>query len=232
LLWFIALTACVVHVWIAAVGASTEWGTRVLRALLGAFLWPLIIIALDSVWPSHRNQKRWLSVFSVTSVVLIALRYFAGNSAAREKTVEARNTVNDVAWLAVTAFHRDRVGAGRASVHRLCASGNAIPSRVPRGDAYTPSTDYQMGDEDTGWRCLSFKMGPPQRYQYTYIAGGPYKGPARGGPDPGPDGFEVAAEGDLDGNGITSLFTRTGKLDGKSGEIVVSPETFVDKELE
>ena len=68
--------------------------------------------------------------------------------------------------------------------------------------------------------------------QYTYSAGGPYKGPARGGPDPGSDGFEVAAEGDLDGNGVTSLLTLTGKRDAASGKMVLSPQIFVDDEHE
>ena len=36
------------------------------------------------------------------------------------------------------------------------------------------------------------------------------------GPDPGPDGFEASAEGDIDGNGKTSLFTRVGKVDKKT----------------
>jgi hypothetical protein len=35
-----------------------------------------------------------------------------------------------------------------------------------------------------------------------YRIGGNYKGPARGDPDPGPNGFEVSAEGDLDGDGV------------------------------
>ena len=60
-------------------------------------------------------------------------------------------------------------------------------------------------------------------------AGGGYLGPQRGGPDPGPDGFEVAAEGDLDGDGETSLFTRVGKLNPDTGEIEVFPLFIADE---
>ena len=88
---------------------------------------------------------------------------------------------------------------------------------------------FHVGDQESGWRCLKFEMTEPQYYQYTYIAGGPYKGPKRGGPDPGPNGFEIAAEGDLDGNGVTSLFTRTGVVDAQTGMVRMSKEIWSDK---
>ena len=88
------------------------------------------------------------------------------------------------------------------------------------------------GDALTGWRCLKFTSITPIYYQYEYRQGGPYKGPARGGPDPGPNGFEASAEGDLDGDGKTSLFTLTGKVDAKRQMVVVDPEIFVVDERE
>jgi hypothetical protein len=52
-----------------------------------------------------------------------------------------------------------------------------------------------------------------------------------GGPDPGPNGFEAWAIGDLDGDGVTSLFTRTGKIDA-SGNLNVDPTVFIHNESE
>jgi hypothetical protein len=72
----------------------------------------------------------------------------------------------------------------------------------------------------------------PHYYQYEYRTGGPYKGPSRGGPDPGPDGFEVSAEGDLDGDGVTSLFTMTGKVDSATKSVRLATELFVADETE
>jgi len=71
----------------------------------------------------------------------------------------------------------------------------------------------------------------PHYYQYSYSQRGPYKGPARGGPDPGPNGFEAVAEGDLDGDGVTSLFTTTGTVDAR-GELKQSSSIFVSNEHE
>jgi hypothetical protein len=68
------------------------------------------------------------------------------------------------------------------------------------------------------------------RYQYEYRAGGPYKCTKRGGVDPGPDGFEVSAEGDLNGDGKTSLFCVVGK---RSGDVIkLSTQLFISDELE
>lgn len=227
-LWLIAVVACVVHVVLASGKGTENWGTRVLTAILGACVWPLLIIGLDSIWPSHRNQRRWVTVFAVTSVALVTLRFgsgFLSGYLGDARTAEARNTVNEIAQRALDAFERDR----------LCGSAQPVPSQLKHGYLYPPSdapgTDYDVGDKDTGWQCLHFKMTAPQKYQYEYTAGGPYKGPARGGPNPGPGGFEVSAEGDIDGNGTTSLFTRTGTLE-PSGRMVLSSEIFVSKEFE
>lgn len=154
---------------------------------------------------------------------------------ASSKTSEAKNTVGAISRGAVAAYEREVVDPeGTETTHELCQSAKAVPATVPLGRKYQPSTspgsDYQAGDSTTGWKCLKFALTQPQYYQYQYVRGGPYKGPKRGGPDPGPDGFEVSAEGDLDGDGKTSLFTRTGKI--VNGRVRVAPQLFIDDELE
>ncbi|HEY4117933.1 MAG TPA: hypothetical protein VGM56_08760 [Byssovorax sp.] len=151
------------------------------------------------------------------------------------KTAEAKNTIGAISRAAVAAYEREALGSSGAAVtHKLCKSAQAVPRAVPAGVKYMPSAkagqDFESGSEDAGWRCLHFAMTAPHYYQYEYRQGGPYKGPKRGGPDPGPGGFEVSAEGDLDGNGKTSLMTRTGRI--KNGQIVLSTELFVVDENE
>jgi hypothetical protein len=153
------------------------------------------------------------------------------------KTAEARNTIGAIARAAVTAYEREGFDPKNPSappLHRLCTTAPPVPKEVPRAKKYQatsePGKDFDRGDLDHGWNCLKFRMEAPFYYRYSYTAGGPYKGPARGGPDPGPNGFEVAAEGDLDGNGVTSLFTQVGQV--KNGVLVLSPKIFADKENE
>lgn len=149
------------------------------------------------------------------------------SSVSSAKTREARQSVGALARAAVAAFDRS---------HALCKSTkNPVPASVPvKGRKYAPQfkegADFRTGDEGTGWKCLQFMMTSPTHYRYDYRAGGDYKCVARGGVDPGPDGFEASAEGDLDGDGVTSLFCATGKV--VKGSLVVDPSVFTVDELE
>jgi hypothetical protein len=156
---------------------------------------------------------------------------------ASAKGAEAKNMVGAISRGAVAAYEREQMSArGSGVAHALCKSAVPVPAAVPRGTKYmassTPGADWDSGDAASGWRCLKISLSTPQYYRYSYSFGGPYKGPARGGPDPGPNGFEVAAEGDLDGDGVTSLFTRTGVIDPKTQSVKMAPEIFIVDELE
>jgi hypothetical protein len=148
------------------------------------------------------------------------------------KTTEAKLNIGRITRGAIEAYELERDPG--PNLHMLCKSAVAVPSEVPSGRKYVPSAeagrDFQTGDRTTGWRCLRFSTDTPTYYQYEYRAGGNYKGPARGGPDPGPNGFEVSAEGDLDGDGKTSLFTLVGKV--KNGSIERSTTVFISDEFE
>jgi hypothetical protein len=167
----------------------------------------------------------------------------AASPAAAASSAEARDTLHAIARGAVQAYERETFVAelltettvAAPATQALCKSAEPVPAAVPRGITHTPSTqpgaDWKSGDSLKGWRCLKIELSTSQHYRYTYSAGGPYKGPARGGPDPGPGGFEAAAEGDLNGDGKTSLFTITGKVDPTTKSVTLSP-LFVDQELE
>ncbi len=154
---------------------------------------------------------------------------------AAARTAEARNTVRAIARGAVGAYEREVADGGGKASHALCASASApVPAEVPKGKKHHPSSDagrdFETGTTTAGWRCLKFSITEPFAYRYDYRQGSGYRGPARGGPNPGPRGFEASAEGDLDGDGKTSLFTVTGKV-GPTG-VVLAAETFVADELE
>jgi hypothetical protein len=154
---------------------------------------------------------------------------------AASKTVEAKNSLSFIARGAIAAFEREQVGVGGAVAHQLCESAQAVPVTVPKGGKYQAAAqegrDYRTGSSVAGWKCLKFEMSGAQYYQYDYRRGGGYKGPARGGPNPGRDGFEISAEGDLDGDGKTSLFTIAGSVDRKTNSVKVG-KLFVVDELE
>lgn len=171
---------------------------------------------------------------ATVGVMAAASIYGVRRYLASAKTAEAKNVIGAIARGVAAAYEREH---GSGTKHRLCKSAQPVPDDgVPPRTKYQPSDrpgqDYQRGDDDTGWPCMRFGLTQPHYYRYHYNAGGNYLGPARGGPDPGPHGFEVAAEGDLDGDGETSLFTRIGRVDPKTGRLTLGTTIFIVDEFE
>lgn len=143
------------------------------------------------------------------------------------KTAEAKNTIGAIGRSQVAAFEANG---------KLCGSAPPVPVNVPSGRKYQPNSapgqDFDQGTPDAGWRCLKLNITTPMYFSYEVRVGSDYKGPARGGADPGLDGFEISAEGDLDGDGQTSLFIQTGTVDRAAKKVVLSPMIFVVDENE
>lgn len=154
-------------------------------------------------------------------------------SVAETRTLEAQTNLRFIASHAQNAYERE-IAAGKGARRKLCKASVAVPAAIPKATTYKPKMgaggDWESGDNDSGWKCLHFSTNEEIRYQYAYRQGGNYKGPQRGGPDPGKNGFEVSAEGDLDGNGKTSLFTRTGRIVGD--KVVLDDEVFSSDPIE
>lgn len=174
---------------------------------------------------------------SIIGVVVLGILGALGIAGTRSylknaKTSEAKNTINGISRAVQRAYDREEWDeATGTAVHRLCGSAQPVPTDVPAGKKYQPYTDggrdFGAGDEKTGWKCLKFTITSPIYYRFDYRVGSGYKGPARGGPDPGPDGFEISAEGDLDADGKTSLFTLTGKVDKARQTLTVDKEVYI-----
>lgn len=176
--------------------------------------------------------------------VLAALALYGVRSyLSAAKTAEAKESVGEISKLAALVFERELAeseliaggAASKPAVNNLCGSANKVPLNfVPSGTKYQPLTaagqDFQTGTTLDGWICLGFSLTSPVYYQYSYLKGAGYVSPALGGPDPGVDGFEAAARGDIDGDGVNSTFARTGIVIGK--HLHVSTQVFVDKEAE
>jgi type IV pilus assembly protein PilA len=137
---------------------------------------------------------------------------------AHAKTAEARNSLGRIAKDAATTYEKDSSkgavlarGASGAISRSLCASASAS---VPSSAALIPGRKYQSSPKDwdvdrptnAGFACLKYTMDTPQYYMYSYAA--------KGGSNPG-DTFTATAQGDLNGDGVLSLFQITGALDAK-----------------
>jgi len=188
-------------------------------------------------------KRRWLwPLVGCAASVLLAgpgLAYYRHSRLLDQWSAEAQARVNQITRGAVAAYERESTGfrSERSPwpVHELCTSALPVPAAVPGAGSIVPSRemdqDFNTGNDTAGWKCLKFAVRGPLRFRLHYNQGSGFLGPARGGPDPGPDGFEVAAEGDRDGDGVTSLYTRVGKIDPKTSRPSVS-KMFIDREFE
>ena len=151
-----------------------------------------------------------------------------GGYIAASKTAEAKNTIGAIVRAGAAAYERQSM-AGSTPVHRLCDSAIAVPSVVPPNKKYQPSTapgaDFNTGSATAGWTCLKFAMESPFAYQYSYVTGA---GSGKSGATA--TGFEASARGDLNGNGVTSVFARG--VDVRNGSVVLNPELYIENEFE
>lgn len=183
-------------------------------------------------------------VIAIIGVLAALAVYGVRTYLASARTAEAKGNVGAISQLAAGVFEREYAeaelinnsagGDSKPSVNYLCSSATVVPATIPPGVKYQPSnavgSDFHTGSSIDGWMCLGYNMSTPMYYQYSYFRGGNYVSPPVGGPDPGAEGFEAAARGDLDGNGTNSTIARTGIIINK--RLRVSTQLFVDKEHE
>ena len=119
------------------------------------------------------------------------------------KQAEAKNTVAVLAKDVVTDWERED---GKPVTKKKLVSYPAVPKVVPKGMKYQSSTaDWKP------WAPLRFEMSAPQYYQYEIKA-------AKDG-----ESAEIIARGDLNGDGKTSEFKITVKVDRATNALRVAP---------
>jgi type IV pilus assembly protein PilA len=158
-------------------------------------------------------------VVAIVGILAALAIYGVRKYMANAKSAEARNSLGQLSKDAATAYDREHMaaaiiadGAGAGVSNQLCLSAAAkVPAAKTAiaGQKYQSSaTEWDAGDKDTGWQCLKFSMAQPQYYMYGYTR-------------PTATTFTATAEGDLDGDTVTSTFTIKGEV--RNSQVVVSP---------
>jgi type IV pilus assembly protein PilA len=156
----------------------------------------------------------------LAALAIYGVKHYITNA----KTAEARNSIGQMGKDAITAYSREgmatgamALGASTAVSNQLCLStGHNVPATKDSiaGKKYQSNpaewVEAAGTSGQTGWNCVKFSMNDPQYYMYSYV------GPTA---TPGADGaaFTCKAEGDLDGDGVTSLFTIAGVVHAGTG---------------
>lgn len=182
-------------------------------------------------------------VIAIIGVLAALAIYGVRRYLASAKTSEAKNTIGAIARGAKQAYERETAASelvqegnnSTSASHALCGSAQAVPTTVPGGTKYQPKTandeDFNKGDSTNGWKCLKFSMTQAIYYQYNYTKGGGV-GTAAGAPDPGANGFEAVAQGDLNENTALSTFALTGKVNDTTKELLTATQVFIKDEFE
>ncbi|HSO38954.1 MAG TPA: hypothetical protein VLT33_40775 [Labilithrix sp.] len=153
-----------------------------------------------------------LVLLPVLGILAISAIFGTRKYIANAKTAEAKNTLGQLAKLAVASYEAEAVSTGGTVKRRLCPSASgAVPAdrMAVSGKKYmSTSADWQKDQSaNAGFACLRFEMGSPQYFQYEYQST--------------ETGFTVRAHGDLDGNGTFSTFELKGQV--VDDHVVIAP---------
>ncbi len=120
---------------------------------------------------------------------------------------EAYRSLSAIETLASQRFGEGIPGPDGARIHAFCPSAPRTPATAPRAEMLHAPADAWRAE---GWSCLGFTLPAPQRYSLSYTSNYPATGSAAS--------FTIEANGDLDGDGVTSTFRLTAQ-GTKSGDL-------------
>ncbi len=154
-------------------------------------------------------------VVAIVGILAVLAIYGVRKYLANAKTAEARNNLGELSRDLGVAFEREQssTAAGVALAesgsivisHVLCdVPTGALPTAIPAAQKVLVSTVQWNTDAtvaNKGFACAKFVVDSPVYYQYTFATTQPTAG--AGG------SHVVTAVGDLNGDGVTSLFSMT-----------------------
>jgi type IV pilus assembly protein PilA len=160
-------------------------------------------------------------VVAIVGVLAVLAVYGVRKYIANAKTAEAKNSVGQMSKDALTKYEGEAMagavlaaGSTTGVLRDVCLkSSAAVPAAVPKAQKYqSQSSDWNAdgtANPPAGFSCLHFEMAGPQYYSYSY------------------DGvtqksFTAVANGDLNGDTITSFFHQDGSVTSL-GRLNVAP---------
>jgi type IV pilus assembly protein PilA len=199
---------------------------------IGSQVFPRAAVAscVDGHRSIHKKAQRGFTLIELMIVVAIIgilamLAIFGVKRYLKTaKTAEATNNIGAIQKNATEAMTREKMsgiytapGTTNSINYGFCVSEAAsVPAAVPKGTKYSSGAgDWAtgkgagVGGIDTGFYCLKFDVAMPQYYAYRYTATG--TGITAG------DTADIYANGDLDGNGVTSEFKMEGQIATQAG---------------
>jgi type IV pilus assembly protein PilA len=167
-------------------------------------------------------------VVAIVGILAALAIYGVRKYMANAKTAEARNSIGQMGKDAITAYFKEgmeatviALGKTTSVVNKICdgAAVAAVPGggNIVTGKAHASVAAKKYQSEPTDWKtwdCLHFSMNDPQYYVYDYVSSATL--------NTNGSTFTCQAAGDLDGDGVGSLFTMEGKIQEDSSKILTA----------
>jgi type IV pilus assembly protein PilA len=173
---------------------------------------------------AHRHRRGFtlielMIVVAIVGILAVLALYGVRKYVSNAKTTEARAALGRIAKDAATAYEGEGMAGSvlgtrtsAAISRRMCRSASAS---VPAAQSFIRGKKYQSKPTEwnvdaagnSGFACIMFSIDQPQYYMYSYSISGSGSNPN--------DSFTATAQGDLDGNGVLSLFQISGSINSK-----------------
>lgn len=134
----------------------------------------------------------------------------------KSKTSEATTQIRKIYDGQVAYFLIDHIDVMGSILSRQFVSAGPEPSTVPSG------IRVQGNWSGEGWVALKIALDAPVRYRYSSVTSGTGTNSV----------FTARAEGDLDGDGTTSLFQRNASINPGDGEVSGGAGIYTENNLE
>lgn len=155
-------------------------------------------------------------VVAIIGILAVLAIYGVSRYMKTAKTAEATNNIGAIQKNATEALTREKMsgsyivpGGSAGLAYGFCPSELALVPAIAKvkGAKYVSgTTDWEAGKAtNVGFYCLKFAVDQPQYYAYGYTA------TVNGGTTDG-DAIDIIANGNLDGNAVTSEFKMHGQI--------------------
>lgn len=156
-----------------------------------------------------------MAVVTIIGILASVAIPLVGKYLKKSKTTEAKANLRKIYDGEVAYYQEEHTLSTGALASKQFVSFSATPS--------SPGRNKQVANFDAqGWGAIKFSSDSPVWYSYSVAATG--TGTA--------SSFTARANGDIDGDGVTSLFERVGTIDNATGEVVGGAAIYSLDELE
>jgi type IV pilus assembly protein PilA len=173
-------------------------------------------------------------VVAIIGVLAVLAIYGVKKYIANSKTAEARQALGRMGKDAVNHYENESMAStvlaenvSTAIARQLCDSTGmvsvpAAPANVAGKKYQSTAAEWTAGNATTGWKCLKFELAAPQYYRYSYTAASISNTTGAT--------MTSEAQGDLDGNGQSSIFQLQGATE--NARLKLAPTLSISNEDE